>query len=180
MNTANDTAVSRDDTRAVPQRSRPNFKGYGITKQAEGMLDWSWVTDRMGKSRNYWIVSVRPDGSPHAAPVWGVWMDETLYFGSGIESQKAKNLRANPAVVVHLESGDETVIFEGEVRELAHDRKDIYERLAKEYAAKYPPFEPEPGPEPEAITFELIPSRVMAWTEADYPNTATEWRLPAT
>lgn len=163
--------------RAVPQRSRPNFPGYGIKQDAEGLMDWDWVDGQMAKSRNYWICSARPDGRPHAVPVWGVWLDGVLYFGSGKDAQKTRNLLANPEVVVHLESGDETVIFEGTVAELAHDRQETYKQLAQGYAEKYPPFKPDPGPSPDAITFVLTPRRVMAWLETDYPNTATRWEF---
>jgi nitroimidazol reductase NimA-like FMN-containing flavoprotein (pyridoxamine 5'-phosphate oxidase superfamily) len=166
-----------DTTRAVPKRSRPNYPGYGIRQDAEGLIEWAWVDQQMSQSRNYWISSVRPDGRPHAVPVWGIWLDGVLYFGSGRNAQKTRNLLANPAVVVHGESGDETVIFEGTVSELDHSHKGIYTALAAGYAAKYPPFKPEPGPDPEALTFVLQPTRVMAWLEKDYPNTATIWQL---
>lgn len=159
------------------KRSRPNFPGYGIRQDVEGMLEWAWVDERMSQSRNYWIGSVRPDGRPHAVPVWGVWLDGVLYFGSGRTAQKTRNLLANPAVAVHLESGDETVILEGTVAELDHGRKDIYQRIATAYAAKYPPYKPEPGPDEGSLTFFLQPSRVMAWLEMDYPNTATVWQF---
>ena len=53
------------------KRSRPTMKDYGIHTSDEGLMDWSWVDEQMAKSRNYWICTTRPDGKPHAAPVWG-------------------------------------------------------------------------------------------------------------
>ena len=103
---------------AEPQRMRPKMQDYGIAEGDQGLMTWDWVRDQMATSRNYWIGSTRPDGKPHAAPVWGVWVDDTLYFSTGRTSRKARNLAANPAVVVHLESGDETVILEGAVEPL--------------------------------------------------------------
>ena len=35
------------------------------------------------------------DARPHVMPVWGVWMDEALWFGSSRGSRKARNLVTN-------------------------------------------------------------------------------------
>jgi nitroimidazol reductase NimA-like FMN-containing flavoprotein (pyridoxamine 5'-phosphate oxidase superfamily) len=148
---------------------------YGIATDTTGMVAWEWVDEHMAKARNYWICTTRPDGRPHAAPVWGVWLDGTLYFGSDRQSRKVRNLTANPAVVVHLESGDDTVIFEGTVEEVAD--RDILVRIAAAYAAKYPPFAPDPDPGPTGINYALRPHTVFAWREQDFPTSATRWRF---
>lgn len=150
-------------------RRRPSMKDYGISQSEQGLMSWDWVDEQMAKSRNYWICSTRPDGRPHAAPVWGVWHEGALYFGTG--SQKARNFAHQPEIVVHLESGDDTVIMEGKVVETRDP-----ERIApvdKLYAAKYPPFDPTPS----EMYFVLRPHTAFAWTEQDFPNTATRWDL---
>lgn len=101
----------------------------------EGLLTWDHVQGRMEASRNYWIGTTRPDGRPHAAPVWGVWIDDALFFGTDPNSRKARNLRVNPEVVVHLESGDECVILEGAVEE--ESDPGLRRRAGEAYAAKY-------------------------------------------
>jgi len=58
------------------------------------------------------------DGLPHAVPVWGVWVDGALYFGTDRRSRKARNLATNQGAVVHLESGDDAVILEGFAEEI--------------------------------------------------------------
>jgi len=67
---------------------------------------WAKVRRRLEQARNYWIVTSRPDGRPHAAPVWGVWLDGRLWFSTSPASVKARNLAADPRVVVHLERAD--------------------------------------------------------------------------
>jgi general stress protein 26 len=166
-----------------PQQSKSNRKAdrpdiprdYGIETSQEGMLPWSWVEERMKASRNYWIGSTRPDGRPHVMPVWGVWVDGELYFGTGSDSRKARNLAANPNVVVHLESGDECVIFEGIVEEVSD--RPILVKTAKAYAEKYPGYTPDPEPSPGQVNYRLIPRVAYAWTERDYPKTATRWQF---
>src|SRR3954468_17640441 len=83
-----------------PRRRRPPFKGYGVPSTAEGMLPWEWAVERLVAARNHWIATTRPNGRPHAMPVWGVWIDEAFFFGSGRSSAKSRNLAANPAIVV--------------------------------------------------------------------------------
>lgn len=153
------------------KRRRPTMKDYGIAENATGLMSWEWVDEQMAKARNYWIGSTRADGRPHAAPVWGVWYEGALYFGSGLESQKARNFANQPEIVVHLESGDDTVILEGRVAQ-EHDAARIAP-VDKLYAAKYPPFDPTPS----SMFFVLRPHTALAWLERDFPNTATRWDL---
>lgn len=162
--------------RFVPRASRPNMHpDYGIKTSDEGLLDWSWVSEQMEKSHNYWVCSARPDGRPHAMPVWGVWMDETLYFSTGRNSRKGRNLAENPEVVIHLESGNEAVIFEGRVEEV----KDValLRRMAEVYGAKYPGFTPSPEEEPQNVYYALRPRVAFGWLERDYTNSATRWQF---
>src|SRR5215207_1942750 len=156
------------DTPVNAAKSRPSMKNYGISTKQEGMLEWTWVDGQMAKSRSYWICSTRPDGRPHAAPVWGVWVDGTLHFSSDPDSQKARNLRANPEVVVHLESGDDSVIVEGVV-ELGTPGKQVSEA----YGTKYGPGMVDTNTK----FYTLKPRKVLAWTEHDFPNSATRWEF---
>ena len=124
------------------------------------MLDWSWAEERLASSRNYWIVTTGGDGAPAAAPVWGVWSDGALYFGTNPQSLKGRNLTRDPRVAVHLESGDEVVILRGEIA-----REDLPESVVDAYELKYA-YRP---PVTEGW-FVLRPSRAVAWVELDYPN----------
>src|SRR5690349_5407413 len=114
---------------------RPDMPaGYGIKAGDAGTLDWSWVVEQCTISRNYWICTTRPDGRPHAMPVWGLWLDDAVVFSTDPESLKARNFSARPEVVVHLESGDEMVVIEGRVQAL--DRS-LVEAFVDAYDAKY-------------------------------------------
>lgn len=147
--------------------------GYGIQTSPDGMLEWEEVETRLKNSRNYWVCTTRPDRRPHAMPVWGIWLDGALHFGTDRDSRKGRNLAANPAVAVHLESGDDVVILEGNVSE-ATDTATL-ERYADAYEAKYqwrPDATPGQGP------FVLRPRVVMAWRERDFPTSPTRWRFP--
>lgn len=161
------------------KRSRPYMPGYGVdgADTQDGMLTWAWVSEQMARSRNYWIGTTRPDGRPHIAPVWGIWQDAKLLFGVGRASRKGKNLAANPAITVNLESGDEVVILEGRVVE--ETDQDVLARMAQAYGQKYVSFQPEKLPEnPETdAVYRVEPDTVFAWFENDFVRTATRWKL---
>jgi hypothetical protein len=71
---------------------------------------------------------------------------------------------------VHLESGDEVVIFEG-VAETVTD-PELHAALDQAYQKKYAvPLTTE------ALIIQLKPHLAMAWREADFPGTATRWKF---
>ena len=153
-----------------PSSRRPDFgPAYGITPEPGGLLDWSWATERLETSRNYWIGTSGPDGRPSVVPVWGVWLGEALRFGTSRASRKGRNLAADPRVVVHLESGDEVVILEGDVEEATIDAS-----VADAYERKYAMRPGEDASDGEAW-YALRPRMALAWTEGDYPRTATRF-----
>jgi hypothetical protein len=157
-----------------PQASRPVMPSdYGIAPQATGQLPWAWAAEQLVAAKNYWIVSVRPDGRPHAMPVWGVALDGVVYFSTGHGSRKALNLAANPAVVVHLESGDETVVVEG-TAVVVTDPAEI-ERFDDAYAAKYGGIRPGRDMGATSSIYRLNASAAFGWAETTFPTSATRW-----
>lgn len=123
----------------VPKASRPHAPGYGFPESKKGLLPWSWAEQRLKKSHNYWITTVRTiesgDTSPHTMVVWGLWQDGRFLFSAGSKSRKARNLTANSNCIVATEHAHEAVIVEGtaEIAEVAARRKMIpaYERKYK-------------------------------------------------
>jgi PPOX class probable F420-dependent enzyme len=157
----------------VPERTRPRFPSvYGIHEDAEGLLDWAWAEERLVAARNYWVCTTRPDGRPHAMPVWGVWHEGAFYFSSSPDSRKARNLAANPAVTVHLESGDEVVVVEGVAGLESHE--ELLTQLA-DYRRKYSFEVSFTGGRPLNV---VLPQVAYAWLEQDFPGTATRFTFP--
>lgn len=158
---------------------RPRMRGYGLEGAGqEGLLEWAWVSERMAASRNYWI-AVAPGGVPHVTPVWGIWWDDRLYFGAGRHSQKARALAADPRLVVHLESGDEVVILEGQAQRVSDPA--VFARLEPLYGAKYDyhPFEGTGAPKNNDPWYAVKVAKALAWVESDFLRTATRWRFIA-
>jgi general stress protein 26 len=147
---------------------------YGL-KPRKKYLPWSHAKERLERSRNYWICTTRPDGRPHAMPVWGIWLEDALYFSTGRASRKGQNLARNPAVSVHLESGDDMVSLEGKVREVSDEQ--TIAKINPAYRKKY---RMPLWIHPENAIFCVRPRFVLAWTEKNFPKDATRWEFPAT
>ena len=120
-----------------PKASRPYMPGYGIldANEGSGLLPWEWAEQRLAASKNYWIATTWPDGRPHCTAVWAIWMDGAVYFSAGWKSRKAKNLSANPRIVICPENADHAVSLEG-VAETTDDAATI-ERFCTAYSRKY-------------------------------------------
>jgi len=99
-----------------PVASRPYMPGYGILGPGEGrgLLPWSWAETRLVGSRDYWVATVGPDGSPHVTPVWGVWVQGAGWFSSSRQSRKARNIGACGPVVLTTDDSSEPVVVEGD------------------------------------------------------------------
>jgi hypothetical protein len=146
---------------------------YGL-KPRKQYLPFSHAEERLSKSRNYWICTARPDGRPHSIPVWGFWIDGAVYFGTARSSRKARNLANNAAVSIHLDSGDDVVILEGNAVEVDLTDKPTFKKLDAASRAKY---KMPLMVMPEAVVYAVRPRVVLAWTEKDFPNNATRWQF---
>lgn len=137
---------------------------------------------RMRAALNYWLVTTMPNGAPHAAPVWGVWLDGALWFGTG--DQKARNLASDPRAVVHLDSADDVTMLRGRAEPVA-DALTIA-RVADAFREKYTldgePFELAQGLElPGARVYRFTPEIGHAWLEGAFEAAHTRWKFaPAT
>lgn len=147
-----------------PRRDRPYIPDYGIPEDNKGLLPYSHVTDTLDAAQNFWVSTVRPDGRPHAMPVWGVVVDGKVHFGGGPNTRKARNLSDNPHVVVHSESGDQVAIVEGTAEIITDDAMQT--RIDDAYEAKY---KMRHGPFVWAIT----PTVAFGWTQ--FPKNVTRW-----
>lgn len=150
---------------AEPRSSRPHFP-EGYVANPKGFVAWSHVEERLTQAKNYWLCTVRPNGQPHAIPKWGVWVEGKLYFDGSPETRHVRNVVDNPAISVHLESGDDVVIVEGTARLLPRPPAGMGQKLSQAYKAKYAAlgYAPEPDQWDHGGLMEVAPSKILAWT----------------
>jgi hypothetical protein len=150
--------------------------GYGLApvRGQNDLVAWQHVEEQLHRQRNYWVNSTRPDGRPHAMPVWGVWVDGSFYFSTDPQSRKGRNLAANPEVVIHLESGDDVVILEGRV--MLFSDPTVLQTVDQAYFAKYQ-FHLTGDQAAPGVVYRLRPKVVFAWLEKNFSASATRWKF---
>ncbi len=128
--------------------------------------------ERLEGARYYWLATARADGRPHVTPVWGVWVDEALYFDGLPTTRWARNLAVNPALSVHLDHGDDVVILEGVVEDLSTD-PELGSRIVEAWDTKYRRLHPDPA---GRGIFRLRPRTARAWSN-ELLEDGTRWRF---
>ena len=141
----------------------------------------------------YWISTVRPDGSPHVTPLLAAWLDGVLYFCTGPDERKAKNIAGNPHCVVttgcNTLRGGLDVVVEGDAVRTTDDEQ--LRRVADAYLSKYGEDwrfavrdgafyhdsgslrEDDPG---AAWVFGVTPEKVFGFGKGE-PFSQTRWRF---
>ncbi|HET9223898.1 MAG TPA: pyridoxamine 5'-phosphate oxidase family protein [Roseiflexaceae bacterium] len=148
-----------------PRASRPRLpEGYGVPNS---LLPWSFARERLEQAQNYWICTASLDGRPHAAPLWGIWLDDQFIFDGHPATRWGRNILANPYMSLHLENGTEVVMVEGVVEDVNEPDRALYKRAADAYDAKYKFQLPDHG------FFLLRPRAALGWTQ--FPGDATRW-----
>jgi PPOX class probable F420-dependent enzyme len=92
------------------------------------------VRERLAREHNIWLCTVRPDGTPHVAPVWFVFLREAFWIGTDADAVKVRNIAKQPRVSLALEDGSAPVVAEGDA---AAHRGWFPEDVTEAFAAKY-------------------------------------------
>jgi len=144
---------------------------------AHGTLTWAEVAARLAPWRSYWLGTTTPSGAPHAAPVWGAVLDDVFYIFSERSTVKARNIAADPRVIVHLESGEEVLIVRGVADDVGGPGE--LPRVLAAFAAKYAGHDDRqylPGTDPAVdVIYAIRPQAVMTWRLADYEESQQRW-----
>jgi nitroimidazol reductase NimA-like FMN-containing flavoprotein (pyridoxamine 5'-phosphate oxidase superfamily) len=142
--------------------------------------DWPRTLAELSAAELYWLTTVRPDGRPHVTPLIGVVVDEVVYFTTGADERKARNLEQNPHVVVttgrNLLHEGLDVVVEGDAARVGDDRS--LTMVATAFLDKYGEewhFEVRDGafhhPGGRALVFAVAPTTVFGFAKGGYAQT---------
>ncbi len=148
------------------------------TAPANDTLSWPEVAARLAAARSYWLCTTAPSGSPHSSPVWGVVVDEVLYFYSERRTLKARNLAADPRVVVHLDNADDVVIVRGTAEDLGTPAQvpEVVAGLSAKYTSPEDrQYLPESDPAFDVV-YAVRPRSAMTWSLPDFDGSQRRWR----
>lgn len=157
---------------------------------SEGAIpaNWDEAGSQLENAELFWLSTVRPDGRPHVTPLISVWLDGALYFCTGPNERKAKNLDRNQKCI--LTTGCNAigegldVVVEGEAVRIRDESK--LQRIADAYVTKYgedwrfdvrdDTFVHGPDEGSVAVVFEVAPERVLAFRKGE-EFSQTRWRF---
>jgi len=130
-----------------------------IKKSIAKLIEWERVAR---------VATAGPGGMPHVVPVCHVVLDGRLYFASGTDGRKVKNIEANPQVAlsVDLYSDDWSqirgVMVQGRASVIA--RGPRFRKIRSRLYAKYPQYPGEAAlDESDSVVVEVTPTHVFSW-----------------
>ncbi len=114
------------------------------------------------------VATAGRSGMPHVVPVCQVVAGGKVYFATGNDNQKVRNLKANPqmAVLVDLYSEDwrfiRGIMVQGRARFVPRGRE--FRKIRALLYQKYPQYPDESAvTESDTTIVEMTPARVSAW-----------------
>lgn len=131
-------------------------------------LPWRDAVQQLRKAEVLWLSTVTPQGRPHVVPLIAVWLDGALFFSTGEDERKAKNLETNTHVTLTTGSNALTegldIVVEGDAAVVSDDAMLL--RIADAYVAKYGGGWRLPGLE-GVLTFKVTPSKAFGFGRRD-------------
>jgi general stress protein 26 len=127
-----------------------------------------------------WLVTLRPDGRPHATPLVPVWLEDCMYFATGAAEQKGKNLRADDRVLLQVGGLDWERGLDIAVEGRASLERDpaVLARLVAEWRRRWDgSWDYELKGDrlhhrgSEVLTYSVRPQRVLAFAEGKFAHT---------
>ena len=159
----------------------------GFSSKGATPTDWSEGRQHIEEAQVFWLSTVRPDGRPHVTPLLAVWHDDAMYFCTGPDERKAKNLQQNPHCILTtgrngLDGLD--VVIEGHAVEVS-DTAELGQ-VADAYESKYGwRFTAPDGTwfglsdairRGEALVYRVAPTTVLGFAKGEQFS-QTRWRL---
>ena len=143
---------------------------------------WQKTNQVLDSAELFWICTVRASGQAHVTPLVAIWLDDTIYFCTGPEEQKALNLSGNSRVVLMTGCNDwETgidVVLEGEALPVVDT--DLLQRLAQAWGTKWdgrwhyqavPGGFRHEGGTGMVLVFSVRPTKVFAFAKGTFGQT---------
>jgi hypothetical protein len=164
---------------------------HGFSQMGAEPTPWRSGLELVVSAETFWLSTVRADGRPHVTPLIAVWLDDAIWFTTGPDEVKARNLADNPACILttgcaDLADGALDVVLEGtadDVREPA-DLKLLAAAFAAKHGTDVWHFVVRDGMFRQAqadgrvLAFRVRPARGLGFRKGDVFSQTT-WRFPA-
>ena len=126
--------------------------------------------DFLGEPRIAHLVTLRPEGTPHAAPVWFLWDGGKAWVMADGGAIKVRNIKQNPAVALSIATPERPlsyVVLEGQAKVTSKNLDQVVERMCVLYdgPGRGAEFAKELIGEDRMVLLEITIDRVMSWKD---------------
>jgi hypothetical protein len=164
---------------------------HGFSHPDATPTPWATGLEEVVAAETFWLSTVRSGGRPHVTPLIAVWYGDAIWFSTGAEERKARNLAENPSCILttgrsDLAAGALDVVLEGEAEQVTDDGelKPIAEAFATKYGTEVWHFVVRNGTFSHrdggghALVFRVRPVRGLGFRKGDLFSQTT-WRFPS-
>ena len=118
------------------------------------------------------LVTLRPAGTPHVAPVWFLWDRGRAFVMADANAVKVRNIESNPAVALSIATSERPlsyVVLEGQAEVTSEDLPQVVERMCVLYDGpeRGAEFAKELLGEDRMVLLEIAIDRIMSWKDND-------------
>ena len=85
------------------------------------------------------LATIRPDGTPHATPVWVDWDGQHVVFNTAVGRAKERHMRRDPRVCLEVHDRDDPQVYvsiTGRVELVLDGADDVIKDLALKYEGR--------------------------------------------
>ncbi|MCP2257057.1 PPOX class probable F420-dependent enzyme [Streptoalloteichus tenebrarius] len=111
------------------------------------------------------LVTLQPDGSPQASPVWAKRDGDDILISTTVGRQKERNLRRDPRTTVVVQPFDDPYVYaeiRGEATLSPEGGQELIDELSVKYTGtKYAEFNPAAGTEGQRVVVRITPRKVV-------------------
>ena len=116
------------------------------------------------------LVTLRPEGTPHVAPVWFLWDRGRAFVMADTNAVKVRNIEGNPAVALSIATSDRPlsyVVLEGQAEVTSEHLPQVVERMCVLYDGpeRGAEFAKELLGEDRMVLLEIAIDRIMSWKD---------------
>jgi general stress protein 26 len=167
------------------------FSSPGATTRS-----WSEVVAVLERAEMFWLSTTRRDGRPHVTPLPAVWTRDTLYFCTGPQEQKARNLDFAPTCAIttgiNAQHSGLDIVIEGRAARVTDDallhelamlwetklgwKFDVVDRRFRERGAEDSYASVDADGHDDAVVYGVAPVKVLAFGKGE-PFSQSRYRF---
>ena len=116
------------------------------------------------------LVTLRPAGTPHVAPVWFLWDRGRAFVMADANAAKVRTIEGTPAVALSIATSERPlsyVVLEGQAEVTSEDLPQVVERMCVLYDGpeRGAEFAKELLGEDRMVLLEIAIDRIMSWKD---------------